>query len=149
MPPSDQCTEEMEASATGAAPRRSMAATTAAVQSPSPGRCTTSTVKPPSPARVIHSSTGEEWSSCSTSTREPAGTASPLAAVATPYATDEMSATSPGSAWISRAAALRARSYCWAANAWSISHGRPLRATPRRPASWTASGSGLQAAALR
>jgi len=83
-PPSDQCTEEMEASATGAAPRRSIAAMTAAVQSPWAGRSTTSTAKPPSPARVIHSSTGEEWSSCSTSTREPAGTASPFAAVATP-----------------------------------------------------------------
>ena len=84
MPPSDQCTEDMEASATGAAPGRTMAATTAAVQSPSAGRSTTSTVKPPSAARVIHSSTGEEWSSCSTSTREPAGMGSPLAAVATP-----------------------------------------------------------------
>jgi hypothetical protein len=28
-------------------------------------------------------------------------------------------------------------------------HGRPLRATPARPASWTASGSGLHPAALK
>ena len=69
-PPSDQCTEEIEASATGAAPVRSIAVSTAAVQSPLPGRRTVSTVKPPASARAIHSSTGEEWSSSSTSTRD-------------------------------------------------------------------------------
>ena len=60
MPPSDQCTEEMEASAIGAAPGRAMASASASVQSPLPGRGTVSTVKPCASARAIHSSTGEE-----------------------------------------------------------------------------------------
>ncbi len=55
--PSDQCTLEIEASETGA-PGRAMAASTAAVQSPSAGRCTVSTVKPWAGARAVHSSTG-------------------------------------------------------------------------------------------
>ena len=83
-PPSDQCTEEIETSASGAAPVRSIASSTAEVQSPSAGCFTVSTVKPPASARLIHSSTGEVWSSCSTSTRLPRGIASTLPAVATP-----------------------------------------------------------------
>ena len=83
-PPSDQCTEEIETSASGAAPGRSMAAMTAEVQSPSAGCFTGSTVKPPASARLIHSSTGEVWSSFSTSTRLPRGIASTLPAVETP-----------------------------------------------------------------
>ena len=58
-PPSDQCTDEIEASATGAAPGRAMAVSTASVQSPLPGRLIASTVKPPVGAREVHSSTGE------------------------------------------------------------------------------------------
>ena len=84
IPPSDQCTDETEASAIGGAPGRSIAASTAAVQSPSSGRATTSTVNRPAGARVVHSSTAEEWSFSSTSTRAPAGTATSLAAAATP-----------------------------------------------------------------
>ena len=68
----------------GAAPARSIAVSRASVQSPLPGRRTVSTEKPPACERDIHSRTGEEWSSSITSTREPAGTASTLAAVATP-----------------------------------------------------------------
>ena len=83
-PPSDQCTEENEATAMGAAPARSIAVSRASVQSPLPGRRTVSTEKPPARERDIHSRTGEEWSSSRTSTREPAGTRSTLAAVATP-----------------------------------------------------------------
>ena len=74
----------MEASATGAPPGCSIDARTAAVQSLSAGCDTTSTVNRPSGARVIHSSTADEWSFSSTSTREPAGTVSSLAAEATP-----------------------------------------------------------------
>jgi hypothetical protein len=115
-----------------------------------PGRRTVSTAKPSAGARVTHSSTGEEWSSSSTSTREPAASGpSALPAVATPYPTDGMMATSSGSALISRAAAARARPCCAAAKSGASSHGRPLRATPARPASCTASGSGLQPAAFR
>ena len=84
MPPSDQCTDEIDASAIGGAPGRAIAVSTASVQSPCSGRPTVSTVKPPASARVIHSSTGEAWSSSSTSTRAPAGTGRILAAVATP-----------------------------------------------------------------
>ncbi len=83
-PPSDQCTDENEATAIGAAPVRWIASSNAVVQSPSAGRRTVSTVKPPASARVIHSSTGEEWSSWRTSTRDPRGMGSTLAAVATP-----------------------------------------------------------------
>jgi hypothetical protein len=83
LPPSDQCTEEIEATAIGGAPGRAIAVSSAPVQSPFSGR-TVSTAKPASPARAIHSSTGEEWSSCNTSTREPRGTGSSLAAVETP-----------------------------------------------------------------
>ena len=67
------------------APGRSTASVSAAVQSPSPGRRTVSTAKPSAGARATHSSTGEEWSSSSTSTREPAGSGpSALPAEATP-----------------------------------------------------------------
>jgi hypothetical protein len=59
-PPSDQCTEEIDASATGAAPGRSMAVSTAEVQSASSGWRMVSTMKPCASARVCHSSTGEE-----------------------------------------------------------------------------------------
>jgi hypothetical protein len=76
--------DEIDASAMGGAPDRSIAASTAAVQSPSSGCGTTSTVNPCAGARVIHSSTAEEWSLASTSTRVPAGTVSSFAAVATP-----------------------------------------------------------------
>jgi hypothetical protein len=41
-------------------------------------------VKPCAGARTIHSSTGEEWSSSSTSTRVPGGGEKIFAAVATP-----------------------------------------------------------------
>src|SRR5262249_56781711 len=77
-PPSDQCTDEIEARPTGDAPGRSIAASTAAVQSPAAGRGTTSTVNTPDGARVVHSSTADEWSFSSTSTREPARTATSL-----------------------------------------------------------------------
>src|SRR5262249_1885793 len=147
--PSDQCTDETEARPTGDAPGRSIAASTAAVQSPAAGRGTTSTVNRPDGARVIHSSTADEWSFSSTSTRERAGTVMSLAAVAPPQLTDEIKATSSASALISRAAARRARSYWAAGCAGSISQGCPLRATPARPASWVAMGKGLQEAALR
>src|SRR5262245_54319151 len=83
-PPSDQCTDEIEARPTGDAPGRSIAASTAVVQSPAAGRGTTSTVNRPAAARVVHSSTADEWSFSSTSTREAAGTVMSLAAVATP-----------------------------------------------------------------
>ena len=73
----------------GGAPWRAMAASAACVQSPSSGWRTVSTVKPPSPARVTHSSTADEWSSCSTKTRAPRGTLNIFAAVETPYPTDE------------------------------------------------------------
>ena len=43
-PPSDQCTEEIDTSASGAAPGRSIASSTADVQSPSAGCFTVSTV---------------------------------------------------------------------------------------------------------
>ena len=43
-----------------------------------------STAKPPASARLIHSSTGEVWSSCSTSTRLPRGIDITLPAVETP-----------------------------------------------------------------
>ena len=46
IPPSDQCTDEMDASPTGGAPGRAIAASTAAVQSPSSGCRTTSTLNP-------------------------------------------------------------------------------------------------------
>ena len=68
----------------GAAPARSTAARTAEVQSPSAGCFTVSTSKPLASARLIHSSTGEVWSSCSTSTRLPRGIVMILPAVATP-----------------------------------------------------------------
>ena len=42
-PPSDQCTEEIDTSASGAAPGRSIASSTAEVQSPSVGCFTGST----------------------------------------------------------------------------------------------------------
>ena len=74
----------MDASPTGGAPGRSIAASTAAVQSPSSGCRTTSTLNPWAGARVVHSSTAEEWSFSSSSTRVPAGTVSTFAAVATP-----------------------------------------------------------------
>src|SRR5262245_59378154 len=93
-PPSAQCTDEMEARATGAAPGFSIAARTAAVQSPSCGRGTASMVNRPAQARVAHSNTADEWSFSSTRTREDAGTVMSLAAVATPLLTDEISATS-------------------------------------------------------
>ena len=83
-PPSDQWTEEIETRASGSAPGRSIAAITADVQSPSAGCFTVSTAKPPASARLIHSSTGEVWSSCSTSTRLPRGIVSTLPAVETP-----------------------------------------------------------------
>ena len=60
MPPSDQCTDEIEARPTGGAPDRSMAASTAEVQSPSSGWHTVSTVNACAWLRVCHSSTGEE-----------------------------------------------------------------------------------------
>ncbi len=59
MPPSDQCTDEIEASASGAAPGRSIAAMSAAVQSPS-GRAHGLDREAAAGARVIHSSTAEE-----------------------------------------------------------------------------------------
>ena len=68
----------------GAAPLRSIAVSRASVQSPLPGRRTVSTAKSAACERDIHSSTGDEWSSSRTSTRDPAGTDSTLAAVATP-----------------------------------------------------------------
>jgi hypothetical protein len=58
-PPSDQWIDEIDASATGGAAGRSIAASTAEVQSPSAGCATVSTVNPCAPAREIHSSTGE------------------------------------------------------------------------------------------
>ena len=59
-PPSDQCTDEIEARLSGGAPDRSMLSRTADVQSPSSGCRTVSTVNPSASARVCHSSTGEE-----------------------------------------------------------------------------------------
>jgi len=58
-PPSDQCTEEIEASAIGSPCGRSIASSTAEVQSPSAGCATVSTMKSCARARDIHSSTGE------------------------------------------------------------------------------------------
>jgi hypothetical protein len=60
MPPSRQCTDEIETTASGAAPGRSTAASTAPVQSWSVGLRTVSTVKPPARERDSHSSTGDE-----------------------------------------------------------------------------------------
>jgi hypothetical protein len=83
-PPSDQCTDEIEASARRAAPGRSIAAITAEVQSPSGGWRTVSMVKPAEAARVCHSRIGEEWSFSRTSTRMPAGIDRIFPTVATP-----------------------------------------------------------------
>ena len=58
-PPSDQWIDEIDASASGGAPGRSIASSTAEVQSPSAGCVIVSTVKPCASARAIHSSTGE------------------------------------------------------------------------------------------
>jgi hypothetical protein len=60
VPPSAQCTEEIEASATAGAPGASIAARTAAVQSPSSGRGTAATLNRPACARVVHYSTADE-----------------------------------------------------------------------------------------
>ena len=118
----------------GGAPGRSIAASTAAVQSPSSGCRTTSTVKPCAGARVIHSSTAEEWSFSSSSTREPAGTRQHFRRPWRRRSSPRRSARHPrASALISRAAARRARSCCSAANPASIVHGRPLRATRGAP----------------
>ncbi len=65
-------------------PDRSIAAITADVQPPSPGRFTALMVKSPAWAQLNHSSTGEVWSFCSTSTRPPGGMAPSLPAAATP-----------------------------------------------------------------
>ena len=59
IPPSDQWIDDIDASDSGAAPGRSIASSTAEVQSPSAGCATVSTMKSCARARDIHSSTGE------------------------------------------------------------------------------------------